>query len=274
MKIKEITFLMFLLFNFPAWGSVFDGMTLENIDVIKNNNRAVEKIKQYFNLLTEETQKAQAKAQQEGRSFKPEDVDIDPAFLNQALSFELQALSEDPDNSSARLNLAIIFELLKQLDKAAIENEAIIKSEQNPELKFYAFFNLARVRAEQKNISEALKNYQLALDINPDSQEVKNNIELLWMGQGQGSGEGDNSDGSDQDKKDQDGNGDKDKDKDDKGDSKKPVQNGKKQPRKYKGPLSKNDVRKILEEITNQEQKIRAEEYQKGSKESPREKDW
>ncbi|MCB0407438.1 MAG: hypothetical protein KDD34_04480, partial [Bdellovibrionales bacterium] len=38
--------------------------------------------------------------------------------------------------------------------------------------------------------------------------------------------------------------------------------------------LTKDDVRKILEEIKNQEQKIRAEVYEGQGKDKPRDKDW
>ena len=48
----------------------------------------------------------------------------------------------------------------------------------------------------------------------------------------------------------------------------------KEQPRVFQShELSEDDVRKILDEIQRQEQKIRAKEH-KESKERPRDKDW
>ena len=49
----------------------------------------------------------------------------------------------------------------------------------------------------------------------------------------------------------------------------------KKKPQPFKSKeLTKDDVRKILEEIKNQEQKIRAEVYEGKGKSQPRDKDW
>ncbi len=45
------------------------------------------------------------------------------------------------------------------------------------------------VQAKAKKIDAALESYQAALELDPDSIEVKNNIELLWQGSGQGEGE-------------------------------------------------------------------------------------
>ena len=132
-------------------------------------------------------------------------------------------------------------------------------------------FNLAIVLTKQKKIGEALAAYQACLDIQPDSKEVKTNIELLWQG---GGGEGEDKD----DKKDPKGKG-KDK-KEGPGDDKdQPKEKGepqqKKQPKSFESKeLTDGDVKKILDEVKNQENAIRAQEYERNLKEAPRGKDW
>jgi hypothetical protein len=48
-----------------------------------------------------------------------------------------------------------------------------------------------------------------------------------------------------------------------------------KKPKSFQSPdLSQDDVKRILDEIKNQEQNIRAQDYEKGAREMPRAKDW
>jgi hypothetical protein len=123
------------------------------------------------------------------------------------------------------------------------------------------------------------------LDLNPSSTEVKHNIELLIQQQQQdqknekekkdGKGEGqpdkdpkDGKDGENKDDKDQ-----KDP-KEDKGQDRK--SNSKYKPRPFKGDqLTEGDVKKILGELSQQDQKIRSNFNKKEQrKEDKNEKDW
>ena len=131
---------------------------------------------------------------------------------------------------------------------------------------------------------EALENYQAALELKPDSTETKHNIELLIQNGGQNSSGGDNEKkenqdgqggGQDEQKNENEQDGENKDDKD--GKDKKEYSNGnpKYKPRPFKsGELSEGDVKKILGELKNQEQKIRANFDKKERKDKKNEKDW
>jgi tetratricopeptide (TPR) repeat protein len=190
----------------------------------------------------------------------------------------LKALETDPLNPKIQLNLGRTFEANEEWDKAAATYKGALKLlENDPSLRFETLFNLGGVLAKQGKIDEALATYQECLDLNPESKEVKTNIELLWQGGG-GQGNQDQKDQKDQ-KDNKDGKG-KPQPKDGQGQGDKPQEpqepkNGKKQPRPFQSQdLSPQDVKKILDEIKNQEQSIRAQEYERNGKEQGNSKDW
>ena len=192
----------------------------------------------------------------------------DEAYLPAHQAF-LRALEDDPLNPRIHLNLALTYQANEEFEKAEQAYTAALKliPEDSP-LRFETFFNLGGVYGKQRKLDEALAAYQAALDINPDSKEVKTNIELLWQGGGGG------GKGQSKDKKDQKGG--KDTDQKDGENKEKEYQSGKEQkPRPFDSKeLTPQDVKKILDEVKNQEQSIRAEEYERNTKEAPRGKDW
>ncbi len=186
--------------------------------------------------------------------------DVDESIVDQAHKKFLQSIMKSDELAEVRMNLGLSFELAGDKEnslKAYNMAEKVAKG--NPSLEFIARYNKARLLAQDKKIPLALKEYQSALEINPESIEVKTNIELL-MQQQQGGGKGGGE------KKDNEGKGGQDP----KGPIKKNPKNS-----EYKSQnLSKKNVEKILEELKNQEQKIREKEYNKGVKEKSRAKDW
>ncbi|MCB0385819.1 MAG: tetratricopeptide repeat protein [Bdellovibrionales bacterium] len=181
----------------------------------------------------------------------------------------VKALEKDPFNPIIHLNLGIAFLVNKEPAKAVKSfSTAARLSEDDPESQFYALFNGGVASSQAGDIESALKYYQAALDLRPDSNEVKTNIELLWQGQsGQGEGQG-KGDQNNEDKEKKPSEDKKDQNRDGPYDQKK-------QPMPFKSKeLSQQDMRKILEEIKNQEQKIRAQENEQGRKEAPHGKDW
>lgn len=200
----------------------------------------------------------------------------------------VKGLSKTPFLSQLHHNLGFTFEAQKKMDEAIRSYKNAESLARSPVDLFAARFNLGAIYGQQKKIDDALFWYQRALEVAPDSVEVKTNIELLMRDQqqqqGKGGGDGENQQ-KDQDKKDQDQKDQKDKDnkKDDKQDpkdgkdqEKKPNPQGdaKYKPRPFKGELGENEVKKILGEIKQQEQRIRAEYNRKEMKERPRDKDW
>ncbi len=212
----------------------------------------------------------------------------------QALPLYYQILETDSDLPSVHSNLGILFSLDKKNDEALKSLEFALKlavAQQDLEKQFAIRFNLGTFFGAQKKIPQALENYQAALEIKPDSKETKHNIELLVENKSDGeSGDsekkqqkGDGS-GQDQEQKDDSKNGDqekdqeKDKDGDDEPEKKKKQEykeNSKYKPRPFNGvDLSEGDVKKILGELKDQEQKIRANFEKKERKDKNNEKDW
>lgn len=230
--------------------------------------------------------------------------------FEEALSIYAKMLEADPERPEIHSNIGNLF-LLNKKDEEGLKSltEALRLADLHHDAKnqFLVHYNLGVYFGAQKKIPEALQHYQAALDLLPTSKEVKTNIELLI----QSSSSKDKSknddkkdqkqgDGNSQDKKDGQEGKDKDKEKEkekeknkdgkdksdpkdgeNKDDEKNPnspkdvQQNAKYKPRPYQGDqLSEGDVKKILGELKNQEQKIRANFDKKERKESKNEKDW
>lgn len=177
----------------------------------------------------------------------------------------LKAMALDRTNISARMNLALTFELAGDSEKARKEFLAITKDplfQNRPEL-FFAYFNLGKLLGDAKDIEGALQAYQKALSFRPDSIEVKTNIELLVQ-EGGGGGSGS------QQKQDQSEQGDQQQDPQQDQNQNEPEKQKQESPQE----LSKNDIKKIFEELKNQEQKIRELEYGEGARKDSGGKDW
>lgn len=213
----------------------------------------------------------------------------------------LKALEVEPLMPAVHSNLGSTYDVLKDPERAMrlyknaeeyAKNEIDTLEKQPLHTKwemnalyttlFAALFNQGQLLARENKIDEALQKYQDALGLNPNSMEVKTNIELL-MQKKQGGGEGDSKDKNKDQNKDPNGKDKKDgESKDDEKDQDKEGQkpkdyssNPKYKPRDFKGELTKENVQKIFGEISQQEKKMRSQfSKQNQTKESPREKDW
>lgn len=189
----------------------------------------------------------------------------------------VQSLSQSPFNPEMHMNLALAYERNKEPKKALEEYEVVQKlPNTTPDLKFKALFNSAKVKGESEDISGALMAYQKALEIKPDSLEVKTNIELLTkQAQGKKGRGGQNKKDQKQDDKSKDSkNADNDKKNQDNRTGDEPKKQ-KPEPKPFDSKeLTREDVRKILDEIKNQESQIRAEYNRKQTKDNPRDKNW
>lgn len=211
--------------------------------------------------------------------------------FSDAQDFLLRSLRFAPFQSEVHLNLGYLQEISKDPEKAmkSYKNAQVyaLAYSPTPVPLYYGLYNEAQLLGQQKKVDEALIAYQKALTIYPPSKEIKHNIELLIQMQQQqqsGQGQGDNKDQKPNDKKDQKQSKDQKKDqqkdqKEDKGkdpDQKKEYADSPKyKPRPFKGEdLSEGDVKKILGELKQQEQKIRSQFNRKQTKEQPRDKDW
>ncbi|MES2770135.1 MAG: tetratricopeptide repeat protein [Bdellovibrionota bacterium] len=194
----------------------------------------------------------------------------DEKLIDSKIQLEKEVVNY-PKAGALHYNLGVVHENSKEPEKAIKEYLSTANSTEDQNLKFQSLFNAARVYGEQKNIPSALKYYQAALDIRPESEEVKNNIELLFQGNGGGGNDSDKEQKSDeQNKQDQ-----KQQQQPKEPDQQKQDQNKKKAPKPFKSQdLSEQDVRRILDELKRQEEQIRAKMNDKKSKETPNGKDW
>ena len=231
---SSLLFLLFSLFSFALQAS--------QLSAIERNNEGVELLKQ--------------------------------EQVSEAYTKFVESLAEEPFSSEVKINLGLAFELNEEKEKALSEYASVLKNSKRPEVRYFALFNTARILGEEKKYNEALNFYQAALEIVPNSREVKTNIELLHQQQQQqgGGGKNDQDDkNKNKDKKDK-GEG---EDEQDKNQDSPRVNRRKQKPKPFKSQeLTKKDVEKILEELKNQEQKVRAKQNKKNTKEQPREKDW
>jgi len=186
----------------------------------------------------------------------------------------LEGLESDPLNSALHLNMGRAFEENEEFEKAQqAYQSALALLPEGSRLRFEALFNLGSALGKDKKIDAALSAYQAALEIEPESIEVKHNIELLMQQQQGGGGGGEGDPKEDQ----KDGKGDQEKENPEPKDGDKPENKPKPkpQPKPFDSKeLTPQDVKKILDEIKNQEQGIRAKEFDKAGKEAPRGKDW
>jgi len=189
------------------------------------------------------------------------------SIVNENYSLGFQNLSKalvyDPDSSEIQNALGVLFSKSEQWDKALAAFQIAEKLASSPDEQFSARFNIGVVHHAQKNVDPALQAYLKALEIKPESKETKINIELLIQSmQGQGNGDGEKSNNASESQNDF--NQDPQK-----------YKESKPQPKQFQSKeLSEADMKRILDELRNQEQKIRTEFNKREQKERIREKDW
>ncbi len=224
-------------------------------------------------------------------------LDLKIEKREEALQKYYDIIAQWPAGAEPHSNAGVILSQIEKDDDALKSFQyALQLSEKSQDFKlnFQVLFNLGVYYTKVKNIGLAIDSYQAALEIIPTSNEAKTNIELLIQQQkdqqqkdqdkksDQDNNENQkNSDSKDQkdeqgkDKKD-DKKEDKPDENQDKKDEQKPESSAQYKPRPYKGDqLSEGDVKKILGELRNQEQKIRANfDKKENGKSSRNGKDW
>lgn len=188
----------------------------------------------------------------------------------------VESLSEEPFHPLLHLNLGLSYYSNQEPEKALKSFQSALRLAEEqaaPEFVFVALFNTAAAYSTSGEIDKALELYQRALEIKPGDKKVRENIEKIWQSQqGGGKGSSDDQKKKSQQEDQQQGEGQDNQEPQDPEQGEKPQQKDTK-PFESK-ELSKDDVRKILEEIKNQEQKIRADIYEGKAKDSPKAKDW
>lgn len=214
--------------------------------------------------------------------------DIKSGKYEEALTQYYLLLENNNQRAPVHSNIGVLQSMLQKPDEALKSLEHALKlaeSVNDKEAIYVIRYNLGVYFGALKKIPEALDNYQVALDLIPSSHEIKTNIELLMQKQQDQKQKNDQQNEQQQKKDDQSDKGKNDKGRDNnekdnegnKGEESKKASSPKYQPRPYKGDqLSEGDVKKILGELKNQEQKIRAnfDKKEKKGKRTENEKDW
>jgi len=194
------------------------------------------------------------------------------------------ALADDPFLPVLRMNMALSMERSDEKERALKEYLSILANPHlEDRLRFEVLFNAARLLGEEHKVPEALQLYQKALELEPESQEVKTNIELLLQekqGGGQGKDQQQDKKNKPQDEKDnkesqnqQDQKQDEKKQQGNQDQKQKPPQS--QQPRPFKSQeLTERDVKNILQELKRQEEKNRAKVLDGKTKDNPNGPDW
>src|SRR3989338_5449170 len=198
-----------------------------------------------------------------------------------------KTVESNPDLAAMHSNLGVLFmleEKNEESEKSLNQALRLAQIQKDSASEAIIRYNLGVLFGQQKKVSEALEQYQAALEINPTSVMVKHNIELLIQNNS-GSKSGDqqqkekNKDGQGQENQENQDNNKENKDSEDEKEKKDQKQgyepNAKYKPRPFQGEeLSEGDVKKILGELKNQEQRIRANFEKKERKEKKNDKDW
>lgn len=182
-----------------------------------------------------------------------------------------QSLAEMPFSPEAHFNLGTTYFLNKEFEKAQkqfAEAAELANKNGNQVAEFASHFNAAVAATEAKQTEAALESYQKALNLKPDSIEVKTNIELLTRAQSGGEG------GENKEPKEDQGEGNQEQ-KQQQNSGQPNQQQQKKQPKPFDSKeMSQQDVNRIVEELKRQEEQIRAKFQGEKIKSAPNDKDW
>ena len=91
----------------------------------------------------------------------------------------LNVLSQKPFLYPAHLNLGLTYTLMKDFKNSLGEYRVVFEESPHKMERFQAYFNSAYLKTLTGDLKSALHYYQQALSENPNSMEVKKNIELL-----------------------------------------------------------------------------------------------
>ena len=97
----------------------------------------------------------------------------------------LHILEQKPFLFPARLNLALVESLQENFKDAIGEYKVVTEDSSDKEERFQAHFNIAMLKFHSGDVDSSLEHYQKALKDNPESMEVKVNIEWMMLVQDQ-----------------------------------------------------------------------------------------
>ncbi len=204
----------------------------------------------------------------------------------------LSTLAIDPYDPTVQFNVGSVLSSLGEEGKSELLYKQLLKDvdqklktgvpqdEQQSwlKVKFAILYNLGVFYQSQQKVDEALEVYQKALELIPLSKEIKTNIEMMLNASGGGQGKGDQKekqkgDGEGKGESDpKEGEGDKEQDQQEQSNG---DRTNKQQGKGFdQTQMSMEDLKRIMEELKQQEQGIRSKVQRKGTKSEPKEKQW
>ena len=87
---------------------------------------------------------------------------------------------ENPDDPELLYDSGVVAYRMKEFEKANVYFEQAVQCETSDcDVKKQAYFNLGNTCVALKKLADAIKPYELALEIDPDDERAKHNLELV-----------------------------------------------------------------------------------------------
>lgn len=99
--------------------------------------------------------------------------------FNKAVEAYKNALREDPSNNAARFNLANALQRQKEIKESQKLYDEVIEQKENVALKVKALYNKGLLLAKDKNYEEAARAFMMALTLDPDDNDTRENLQLV-----------------------------------------------------------------------------------------------
>jgi Ca-activated chloride channel homolog len=96
-----------------------------------------------------------------------------------ALEAYRDAQIRNPDQSEIRYNLGTSLYQLDQFQEAEVELEQALSGAKTKELQAQAWYNYGNIQYRLGQFEKAIEAYKKTLDLNPDDQDAKYNLEVL-----------------------------------------------------------------------------------------------
>ncbi|MEQ1677890.1 MAG: tetratricopeptide repeat protein [Chitinophagaceae bacterium] len=92
-----------------------------------------------------------------------------------------KAIKEDPDNATAKLNLANSLQKQGKEDEAVQLFSEVAVTATDADLKAKAYYNKGAVLSKQKKLEESIEAYKSALRIDPSDNEARENLQKALL---------------------------------------------------------------------------------------------
>lgn len=206
----------------------------------------------------------------------------------EALDAYNTALALSPENASIVFNTGAVLHQQKKYDQAIESFTKVIASAEGNELKEKAYYNMGNSlfmqgvdRGDVNKLAEAIESYKKALELNPDDQDAKYNLEITRKHlelrkdedqekKDQGSADEDKRDEKDE----QDGGQDEGMSEMDKATPEKDMKPKAEQTPPMEGKISREEAEKLLKALEAEEKESIKEKYQSHSEPGFVGKDW